>query len=265
MFPFSNTITNLATTHNILRHRHHSTDDVPKNKMCENEIAKDKCALCGAEIPIGETRCACGGRGVDALKKSRVKSNKCSVCGIGLNVIECWMDEGVIYCEECYDKHMKDTNTETCVICGKSFHSKRKYGEPCFCENCSKMDWREMIRTNLSRPSPMCEKLNQHENHRSEQSAKADADKPILSLVPTQIIYEIEKVRAFGSKKYKDPDNWKSVEMERYHQALLRHTLAIWDDVGAKDKESGLMHLSHIATNIAFILELMNDGDKDES
>ena len=93
------------------------------------------------------------------------------------------------------------------------------------------------------------------------QSAKADGGKPTLSLVPKEIIYEIEKVRSFGVKKYKDPDNWKKVEMERYHQALLRHTLAVWDDVGARDKESGLLHLSHIATNVAFLLEMMKDKE----
>lgn len=91
------------------------------------------------------------------------------------------------------------------------------------------------------------------------QSAKADNGKPLLSLVPKQIIYEIEKVRRFGVEKYKDPDNWKKVEIGRYHEALLRHTLAIWEDFKAKDKESGLLHLSHIATNVAFILELMNE------
>ena len=96
----------------------------------------------------------------------------------------------------------------------------------------------------------------------TNQSAKADSGKPNFSLVPKQIIYEIEKVRAFGSRKYKDPDNWKKVELERYHQALLRHTLAMWNDVQAKDKESGLLHLSHMATNIAFILELMNDNEE---
>ena len=93
------------------------------------------------------------------------------------------------------------------------------------------------------------------------QSAKADSGKPILSYVPKEIIYEIEKVRSFGVRKYKEPDNWKKVELERYHEALLRHTLAIWDDVGAKDSESGLLHLSHMATNIAFILELMKDKE----
>ena len=95
----------------------------------------------------------------------------------------------------------------------------------------------------------------------NNQSAKADSGKPILSYVPKEIIYEIEKVRSFGVKKYKEPDNWKKVELERYHEALLRHTLAIWDDVGAKDSESGLLHLSHMATNIAFILELMKEKE----
>lgn len=93
-------------------------------------------------------------------------------------------------------------------------------------------------------------------------SAKADSGKPTLSLVPTQIIYEIEKVRSFGNKKYHDPDNWKQVEMERYHEALLRHTMAIWNDVTARDKESGLLHLSHMAVNIAFILEMLKGGDE---
>lgn len=91
----------------------------------------------------------------------------------------------------------------------------------------------------------------------NDQEAKADDGKPTPSLVPKQIIYEIEKVRRYGTNKYKDPDNWKKVELERYHQALLRHTLAVWNDIQARDEESGLLHLSHIATNIAFILELM--------
>ena len=96
---------------------------------------------------------------------------------------------------------------------------------------------------------------------RNDQEAKADDGKPILSLVPTEIIFEIEKVRKYGVDKYKDPDNWKRVEMERYHQALLRHTLAVWDDIDARDKESGLLHLSHIATNVAFILEMLKDKE----
>lgn len=89
------------------------------------------------------------------------------------------------------------------------------------------------------------------------QSAKADSGKPTLSLVPKEIIYEIEKVRSYGVKKYKHPDNWKQVEIERYHEALLRHTMAIWNNISERDEESGLLHLSHIACNVAFLLELI--------
>jgi hypothetical protein len=132
-----------------------------------------------------------------------------------------------------------------CMMCGKNRTEVNRAEMAIFCNEC-----REEHEGRIK-------KWNDH-------SAKADADKPILSLVPKQIIYEIEKVRAYGTKKYGDPQNWKKVELERYHQALLRHTLAVWDDIKAKDKESGLLHLSHIATNVAFILELLNDEDTND-
>lgn len=91
------------------------------------------------------------------------------------------------------------------------------------------------------------------------QEVKADAGKPQLHLVPTEIINGIARVREYGNKKYGDPENWKTVEIQRYHDALLRHTLAIWNDLEKKDEESGLLHLEHIATNLAFILELLKE------
>lgn len=96
----------------------------------------------------------------------------------------------------------------------------------------------------------------------NNQDIKADAGKPQLTLVPTEIIRGIARVREFGCQKYKDANGWKNVELERYHNALLRHTLAIWDDLESKDDESGLLHLEHIATNVAFILELIKDEQK---
>lgn len=99
------------------------------------------------------------------------------------------------------------------------------------------------------------------ESDGNDQSAKADAGKPDLTLVSPQILFEIEKVRAYGTAKYGDRDNWKKVSLERYWQATLRHILQAWDDVGATDHESGLLHISHAACNIAFILELMKDDD----
>lgn len=136
-----------------------------------------------------------------------------------------------------------------CTICGAKIRElplNEAIGGVCFCDSCKEKYFKT---SNVT--IALFEDLK-------NQSAKADAGKPNLSLVPKQIIYEIEKVRKFGSQKYKDSNNWKKVELERYHEALLRHTLAIWNDVNARDKESGLLHLSHIATNVAFMLELMN-------
>ncbi len=89
--------------------------------------------------------------------------------------------------------------------------------------------------------------------------AKADGGKLHLSWVPPEIIREVAKVREYGNAKYGDPENWRTVAAERYHDALLRHTLASWNDPYAADPESGLLHLSHIACNIAFLLELRKE------
>lgn len=91
------------------------------------------------------------------------------------------------------------------------------------------------------------------------QQAKADAGKPHPSYVPVALIEGVMAVREIGTKKYGDPDNWKQVEPERYHEAMLRHTLAIWEDPYAFDPESGLLHLQHIATNIAFLLQMRTE------
>lgn len=95
-----------------------------------------------------------------------------------------------------------------------------------------------------------------------DQSAKADAGKPRLTLVPRKIIWAIAKVREFGMKKYKDPNNWKRVTAERYRDALFRHLLAYLDDPNGKDPESGLPILWHVATNVAFLVDLEWNDEK---
>lgn len=69
------------------------------------------------------------------------------------------------------------------------------------------------------------------------------------------------RVREYGNAKYHDPDNWRTVEPERYHEALLRHVLRAWVNPYAVDPESGLMHLEHAACNIAFLLALKGAED----
>lgn len=89
-----------------------------------------------------------------------------------------------------------------------------------------------------------------------DQTAKADAGKLQLTLVPTEIIRNIARVRMYGNEKYHDPDNWKTVEPERYREALYRHLLAYVDDPYGVDEESGLPHLWHAACNMAFLCEM---------
>jgi len=96
----------------------------------------------------------------------------------------------------------------------------------------------------------------------NKQHAKADAGKPRLSLVPTDIITAIARVREYGNAKYGDPANWKQVEPERYRVAAFRHLLAYIKDPSSKDEESGLPHLWHQACNVAFLIamEVQDDG-----
>ena len=89
-----------------------------------------------------------------------------------------------------------------------------------------------------------------------DQQAKADQGKPHPSYCPVALIEGVIAVREHGTAKYGDPENWRKVEPERYHEALLRHVLAIWRDPYAVDPESGLPHLWHIATNAAFLIDM---------
>lgn len=89
-------------------------------------------------------------------------------------------------------------------------------------------------------------------------SCKDTKGKPKLSLVPTQILFDISEVREYGNQKYPSggKDNWKNVDVEDYKDALLRHTLKYLQDPKGKDSESGIEHYKHMACNIAFICEM---------
>lgn len=91
------------------------------------------------------------------------------------------------------------------------------------------------------------------------QEAKSDAGKIRPTLVPTDAIRAIAKVREYGCQKYTDPENWRRVEVERYRDALYRHLLAYIDNPKSIDDESGLPHLWHLACNAAFLIELEKD------
>lgn len=94
------------------------------------------------------------------------------------------------------------------------------------------------------------------EFRKANQTAKADEGKLQLTLVPTQIIKDIAEVRMYGNKKYGDPDNWKTVDISRYRDAMFRHFLAYLDDPHGVDEESGIPHWKHVCCNAAFISEM---------
>ena len=95
------------------------------------------------------------------------------------------------------------------------------------------------------------------------QEVKADIGKPQCSLVPSEVVRCIARVREYGCKKYHDPNNWKNVEVERYRDAMYRQLLAYIDDPKGKDEESGLPHLWHLACNVAFFVNLTNKKKSD--
>lgn len=85
--------------------------------------------------------------------------------------------------------------------------------------------------------------------------AKADSGKLRLTLVPPRLNIAVAYVREFGTKKYKDPENWRKVEIQRYRDALYRHWTAYLQGE-EYDRESGLPHLWHLACNAAFLIDL---------
>lgn len=99
---------------------------------------------------------------------------------------------------------------------------------------------------------------------KAPKEAKADQGKPHPSWVPVALIEGVMAVREHGTKKYGDPNNWKQVEPERFWDATLRHVLKAWHNPYSIDKESGLPNLWHIATNVAFLIEMGEKNAKSD-
>lgn len=169
---------------------------------------------------------------------------------------------------------MDQERLDKCTICNKSYGITNCAGCPYFleeisedpsstviirAENAAEMgdeicrryssEDLKIIRSEINRNLPQNE---------SDQRAKADAGKPRVSLVPSEIIYNIARIREYGNSKYPEggKDNWKRVDVERYRDAAYRHLLAYIDDPHGLDAESGYPHLWHLACNVAFLCEL---------
>lgn len=88
-----------------------------------------------------------------------------------------------------------------------------------------------------------------------EEFMKFDGDKVRYDLVPPSAVKAMADILTFGARKYK-PNNWQNCkEPERYLAAMYRH-LEAWRQGEVNDQDSGMPHLAHAMTNLAFILEL---------
>jgi hypothetical protein len=87
-----------------------------------------------------------------------------------------------------------------------------------------------------------------------EYNPKYDKDKLDWTLLPINEVEEIVKVLDFGKQKY-SAHAWKGVENaeQRYLSATYRH-LVEYTKGNKIYEESGLSHLSHLATNIIFLM-----------
>lgn len=97
------------------------------------------------------------------------------------------------------------------------------------------------------------------------KGAKYDDKKPRPSTVPVEVIEAIMATREYGLAKYKDAEDWRSIEPERWHEALLRHVLAIWEDPTHIDEESGLPSIWHVMANGAFLCACLKDSFQKET
>ena len=87
-----------------------------------------------------------------------------------------------------------------------------------------------------------------------QESEKYDDGKLRYSLIPTSTTKALAEVLTFGANKYQ-PNGWRLIANaeERYLDAAMRH-LEAYRSGEKLDSESGLSHLSHLLTNIAFLI-----------
>ncbi len=95
-------------------------------------------------------------------------------------------------------------------------------------------------------------------------STKHDTGKLTPSNCPPQIIYDIMEVQQYGARKYETSENWREIDVGRWINAFLRHTLAFWKNPRAIDKESGIPHYKMMACNLAFICDLLAEVENSE-
>lgn len=79
---------------------------------------------------------------------------------------------------------------------------------------------------------------------------KFDADKPSMSSIPREAMWEMGQAFGYGAKKYGDGNFRKGMKVSRQLAAAVRHIYQHLDGQDL-DPESGVTHLGHALASIA--------------
>lgn len=109
------------------------------------------------------------------------------------------------------------------------------------------------------------DEFDEEYNGEFDQEQKFDQGKLRYDLVPPEVIRALASVMTYGATKYEE-GSWLAVEpfYKRYMAALLRHLQAfrLGEEI---DPESGLPHLHHALTNLAFLVAKIDIDDEDNA
>lgn len=87
----------------------------------------------------------------------------------------------------------------------------------------------------------------------SNNALKFDSEKPDLTMVPPELVEAVAKVMGYGAKKYGRGNYLNGMEHHRVLAAAMRHINQFLRGQEF-DSESGLPHLHHAVTNLAFLI-----------
>lgn len=85
-----------------------------------------------------------------------------------------------------------------------------------------------------------------------------------LDLVPPEAIEALAEVIGYGAEKYDENDWMKGDKYSTTYASLQRHLLAWYKGID-NDDESGMSHLSHAITNIAFLITYDRRGTGEDN
>lgn len=91
------------------------------------------------------------------------------------------------------------------------------------------------------------------------QGVHKDEGKPRLDLIPPEVLFALGKTLGKGLEKYEERNWEKGIPWTKIYASLQRHLWKFWGGEET-DPESGLPHLYHALSNIAFLVTYLERG-----